>query len=169
MAAMPLLDTVTDWLAEVAPMLVLGKFKLATDKVLTGACPVPDTLSDRAGALLVTVTKPLYEPTDGAKVTWKLQLPVIGTTQLLLTMLKPAGAPMASELSATLPVLVTYTSPDVTLLPVWTLAKLSAPVESDADACRPVPDRLTNFEPPPLAMLSVPEAAPIKVGEKVTL
>ena len=117
----PLLVSVTDWVALVVPTGWLPKLGLVGDNVAAGPVPVPDraTVCGLPLALSVTVSVPVREPpVVGVKVTLIVQLALAATVppQLLVWTKSPLTA-MDEIVSVTVPLFVSVTGCATLLVP----------------------------------------------------
>jgi hypothetical protein len=171
-----LLVTVTVWPELLPPRAITPKFNALVDSV-TGAVPVPLRLTfcGLFEALSVKVSEPLAAPAAvGVNETPTAQLapPVTGVPQVLPEIAKGPLMPTVEMVSDVLWRLVSVTVTAALVLPTATVPKFSELADrvTGEPELLPVPLRLTVCGPPGAesVKVSVPVAAPVAVGVKVT-
>jgi hypothetical protein len=170
------LVTVTVWLELALPRATTPKFNALADNV-TGVPPVPLRLTfwGLFEALSVKVSVPLAAPAAvGVNVTPTAQLAPAGTgvPQVLPEIAKGPLIPTLEIVRDVLWRLVSVTVTAALVLPTVTVPKLNELADSVTGELEPlpVPLRLTVWGPPGAesVKVSVPVAAPVAVGVKVT-
>jgi hypothetical protein len=175
-AAALALVTVTSWLALAAPTATTPKFK-ALEESVTGALPVPVRLTfwGLFTALSVKVSVPVAELVAvGENVTPTMQLAPAArlAAQVLLAIAKAPLIPMLEKVRDTLWRLVRVTVMAALVLPTATAPKFKVLAERVTGelVLLPVPVRFTlwGLFGALSVNVSVPVAAPVAVGVKVT-
>lgn len=138
--------------------------------------PLPERLTAKDGALLVTVRVPVRAPpADGTKVTLTVQLALTANDEPQLLVCEKSLLPddIATELMVALdvPVLVMvvdWVPPDEATMALLN-DRLAGLADNAGPGCVPVPERLTVVVLPPAVAVKVPVRLPVLVGENVTL